>query len=431
MIEPKVVQLKCAIKNYAWGKVGKSSKVAQLASGTNSSLTASEDVAYAELWMGTHPKGPSIHMGRNIPLSDWLTTYPEFLGDKMRKAFPGKGELPFLFKVLSVGQSLSIQAHPDKNLAERLHREKPDLYPDSNHKPEIAIALTSFDALCGFRPYNEIAEFLTYIPELETVVGRENSEAFKAVASEVPVSMTALADALQRCFTALMTCDVTALHVQLKNLMQRANKENPYQSGRLQSDLLVKLHSQFPGDVGCFVIYFLNRITLQPGEAIFLEAGLPHAYLYGDCIECMACSDNVVRAGLTPKFKDIPLLCSMLKYECKASTKYLFPGVKDPEDSLRVIFNPPVPEFTVDKIKVPAHARFYTLKSLDSGSILIFIEGGGTVDIASLENPLDVCSGLVIFIAAFNEVNINTYPRGIGGPASPKDLVMYRAYCTL
>lgn len=80
---------------------------------------------------------------------------------------------------------------------------------------------------------------------------------------------------------------------------------------------------------------------------------------------------------------------------------------------------------------MPAHARFYTLKSLDSGSILIFIEGGGTVDIASLENPLDVCSGLVIFIAAFNEVNINTYPRGIGGPASPKDLVMYRAYCTL
>ena len=64
--------------------------------------------------MGTHPKGPSIHMGRNIPLSDWLTTYPEFLGEKMRKAFPGKGELPFLFKVLSVGQSLSIQAHPDK-----------------------------------------------------------------------------------------------------------------------------------------------------------------------------------------------------------------------------------------------------------------------------------------------------------------------------
>ena len=67
-----------------------------------------------QLWMGTHPKGPSVHAGKNIPLKDWLTTYPEFLGEKIRNTFPEKGELPFLFKVLSVGQSLSIQAHPDK-----------------------------------------------------------------------------------------------------------------------------------------------------------------------------------------------------------------------------------------------------------------------------------------------------------------------------
>ena len=71
-----------------------------------------------------------------------------------------------------------------------------------------------------------------------------------------------------------------------------------------------------------------------------------------DCVECMACSDNVVRAGLTPKFKDIPLLCSMLNYDSKPGTKHLFPGSKDPEDVMRVTFNPPVAEFTVDKIKV-------------------------------------------------------------------------------
>lgn len=430
MIEPKIIQLQCAIQTYVWGKVGRKSKVAQLAKGCDPTFSINEDLTYAELWMGTHPKAPSIHKARNIPLSKWLNTYPEFLGEKIRKKFPGEGELPFLFKVLSVGQSLSIQAHPDKELAERLHKEKPDLYPDSNHKPEIAIALTSFEALCGFRPYNEIVESLTHIPELQAVVGSDKVERFKEAATEAPSSANLMAVNLQMVFTALMTCDVTALHIQLKNLVQRASKE-PRQTGRLQADLLLRLHTQFPGDVGCFVIYFLNHIMLQPGEAIFLNAGLPHAYLSGDCIECMACSDNVVRAGLTPKFKDIPLLCSMLKYECKTSRSLLFPGVKDPEDSMRVTFNPPVPEFTVDRIKVPGSARFYTLKALDSGSILIFMEGNGTLDVPALETKCDIWTGLVIYISAFNEVNMSTYPRKVGASAAPKDLVMFRAYCTL
>merc|ERR1712072_492467 len=83
--------------------------------------------------------------------------------------------------------------------------------------------------------------------------------------------------------------------------------------------LIMRLHTQYPGDIGCFCPFFLNHITLQPGEAIFLAANEPHAYLSGDLAECMACSDNVIRSGLTPKFKDVELLCECLTYHTGAA----------------------------------------------------------------------------------------------------------------
>jgi len=87
-------------------------------------------------------------------------------------------------------------------------------------------------------------------------------------------------------------------------------------------ELLLRLNSQFPGDVGCFCVFFLNYLTLEPGQAIFLAANMPHAYLSGDCVECMATSDNVVRAGLTPKYRDVNLLINMLTYESGPARYY-------------------------------------------------------------------------------------------------------------
>ena len=89
-------------------------------------------------------------------------------------------------------------------------------------------------------------------------------------------------------------------------------------------ELFLRLWEQYPGDVGCFVIYFVNHVRLEPGEAMFLGPNLIHAYLSGDCVECMACSDNVVRAGLTPKLIDVPTLCSMLEYKCLEAADVLF-----------------------------------------------------------------------------------------------------------
>merc|ERR1719330_954776 len=110
--------------------------------------------------MGDHPSGPSSvqspHPGGGHSLIRALTRTPSLLGVKLA----GDAKLPFLLKVLSINKALSIQSHPDRALAERLHRERPDVYKDPNHKPEIAIALTNFEALCGFRPLAEILELV-------------------------------------------------------------------------------------------------------------------------------------------------------------------------------------------------------------------------------------------------------------------------------
>eukprot|EP01084_Bolivina_argentea_P239330 402287_1 len=133
-----LVQLSCTAQNYAWGKPAKTSKVAQLLS-----KETDGDKPYAELWMGTHKKGPSS------VILDSKSNKTQLLSD-----FLG-AELPYLYKVLSVARSLSIQAHPNKELAEKLHKDRPNVYKDDNHKPEMAVALTPFEAMCGFRPSSQ------------------------------------------------------------------------------------------------------------------------------------------------------------------------------------------------------------------------------------------------------------------------------------
>ncbi len=69
-----------------------------------------------------------------------------------------------------------------------------------------------------------------------------------------------------------------------------------------------------PQDVGVLSVFFLNLVTLAPGQAMYLPANEPHAYVSGELVEAMATSDNVVRAGLTPKLRDTEVLCSSLTY---------------------------------------------------------------------------------------------------------------------
>jgi len=149
------MELKPAIQKYHWGRKGTSSSVAKLA--FSNGIQISEDENYAELWMGTHPNGPSYVKSTLKPLSQFIEESSPVLGAKILENFGPK--LPFLLKVLSVGKALSIQAHPNKQLAKELHANRPDLYKDDNHKPEMAIALTEFEMLCGFRRISEILQF--------------------------------------------------------------------------------------------------------------------------------------------------------------------------------------------------------------------------------------------------------------------------------
>jgi len=140
-------------------------------------------------------------------------------------------------------------------------------------------------------------------------------------------------------------------------------------------ELAARLHEQYPGDVGVFCAYMLNYMVLEPGEALFLAANEPHAYIAGDCVECMATSDNVIRAGLTPKFKDVKVLCSSLTYNDGP------PHVVAPEpiaDSV-LRYVTPVPEFLVDRALVPP-GEVATLPASPFVSIIVVLEGSGILE---------------------------------------------------
>jgi len=417
------MELKCAVQPYAWGKLGSKSQVAKFAPKACADFTLDESSPYAELWMGVHPNGMSNVALSKESLADYIRAHPESLGAKVAEQF--KCELPFLFKILSVNKALSIQAHPAKQHAESLHASRPEVYKDPNHKPEIAIALTDFQGLCGFRPLAEIQNFLRKLPELESLVGSGPTQAL------LNVNVDDYAAELKAVFKVLMESDKQAIAKQLEFLATRMEKGGV---ADLQPELFAKVNGEFPGDVGCFVIYFLNHLKLSPGEAMYLGPNVPHAYLSGDCVECMANSDNVVRAGLTPKLIDTDTLVNMLQYKCGPADERKFAGQTE-EGSGITDFNPPVPDFAVKRIEIEGSADCFTVPVADSASILIVTTGGGKY-LASNQvtkeggftvvEPYasdDIGEGSVLFLPA-NKI-IELFPENCDS------LVLHQAYCPL
>lgn len=413
---PTVFELRCEVQQYAWGKLGLDSEVARLSQESNPDFKVSPTEPYAELWMGAHPKAPSrIPSLGGRSLLEYVKANSQVLGDKVVERF--NGELPYLFKVLSVNKSLSIQAHPNKTHAEKLYAERPDIYKDPNHKPEMAIALTPFEGLCGFRPINEIKNFLENVLEFRAVIGERAAGQLLACSG----NSEGTSAALKSCFENVMKCDAITREKNLSVLISRVEKmgKDNKEFNDTLGELLLRLHSQFPGDVGCFVIYFLNQIKLLPGEAMYLGANEPHAYLDGNCIECMACSDNVVRAGLTPKLIDIPTLCEMLNYTPATAESKKFSAVQDKKDSYLTTYNPPVDDFAVERVCVPKNISTYSFVAKQSASILLFIEGRG-----SSINPggFEIKPGMVLFLSANSSLDIKIEGTG---------LLAFRSLCIL
>ena len=282
-----------------------------------------------------------------------------------------------------------VQAHPDKALAEKLHAERPDVYKDPNHKPEMAIALTPFEAMCGFRHVDEILGFISTVPELRAILvsGEAAIESLQTAAQSGEAK--AVSTALQQVFRIYANADKQLVAAQVDALVARVTaaacsssvidvgtEADP--SGKMLAEsLAVRLANQFPSDIGVFAPFILNFMRLKPGDAIFLAANEPHAYVSGDCFEVMANSNNVVRMGCTPKLRDVPVLTEMLTFSSGLPT--VLSG-EPSNESVRIYkpTDPAVTEFQVERVEVASGVKCkLTLPS--TPAIIIVLKGDVTL----------------------------------------------------
>lgn len=422
----KLFRLIAAYQQYDWGKIGSKSAVAQYASLSDPSIKIEENKPYAELWMGTHLKAPSKNADTNELLNDIIASHPEeTLGNDIINKFKAKNELPFLFKVLSIEKVLSIQAHPDKALGKILHAQDPKNYPDANHKPEMAIAVTDFEGFCGFKPLAEIADELKRIPELRNIVGDETANHFinnfkenVTIDSEDDKANRKL---LQSVFSKVMNAPEDEIVKNARDLIKRAH-DHPSDFNKADlPDLLIRLNKQFPDDIGLFCGgLLLNHCRLKAGEGLFLRAKDPHAYISGDIIECMAASDNVVRAGFTPKFKDVKNLVEMLTYNYGTVDGQKMVAEKFPRSTGNgesALYNPPIEEFAVLETTFKSSTGKRHFEGVDGPSVIIITKGNGTISTEGVK--LDAKDGFVFFVAANTEIDLET---------TDKNFTSYRAF---
>jgi mannose-6-phosphate isomerase len=391
--------------------------------------------------MGTHPSNPSKDVTTKRTLLDLMQDNQALLSTEISERFGRK--LPFLFKVLSIGKALSIQAHPNKQLAELLHKKDSKNYPDDNHKPEMTIAITAFDGLCGFRPLAEISHFFSTVPSLKKLVGESEVEAYQSAIKDRETSEKKEDEeknkrALQKVFGSLMTAKKEDVEQAAEDLIASAKQEGenfaggggPSNDGKELADLVIRLDKQFPGDIGLFVLFFLNYVKLEIGEAMFLKADDIHAYLSGDIIECMAASDNVVRAGFTPKFKDVDNLVSMLTYSYAPISEQKMVPVDYPyvtlnrtaysSGSVATLYDPPIDEFSVVKTDLKKAGAKATFEQIAGPSIFICTTGSGKISVGPKIEQVE--AGYVYFVGATAEVVLES---------ESEDFTTFKAFCEL
>lgn len=452
-----LIRLQCGVNSYDWGKKGSDSAAAKFAAATPApAFTIKDDQPYAEvgvsvpegntltdsrqLWMGTHPSNPSKDLQTGRTLLD-LVQDNEALLSSAAIARYGK-KLPFLFKILSISRALSIQAHPNKTLAEQLHARDPKNYPDDNHKPEMAIAITDFEGLCGFRPPTEIAHFLESLRALRNFVGPDTADAFihtvRSHQDDSDAAKTEIKAALKSLFGALMSQPQSALETGTTALLDEvaedpdsfAGRGAGPNTGKQLADLVTRLHGQFGADYGLFVLFLCNFVTMAPGEALFLKADDIHAYISGDIVECMAASDNVVRAGFTPKFKDVDTLVDLLTYNYAPIDEQKMDPVFYPYATLNrpaysasseaMLYDPPIDEFSVVRTVLKGAGGKATFEPLNGPSIIICTAGTGKISVGPTVQ--DIKEGYVFFVGATAEVQLEVAGAG-------EEMVTFKAFC--
>ncbi|KAG5519691.1 hypothetical protein PMAC_001847 [Pneumocystis sp. 'macacae'] len=274
---------------------------------------------------------------------------------------------------------------------------------------------------------NEIVSFVMSVPGLRRLLGdaadvfiheQMRLKEYKQMHYDYAESLQSR-KALQALLRTLLTQSAEHVETCSKQLLldiheKMQDAENIYKD---VYEVVLRLNDQFPGDIGIFCAFLLNHVRLMPGEGIFLEANTPHAYLCGgkkkrknavinkriEAIECMSSSDNVVRAGLTSKFKDIETLVSMLTYKCASASEQKIRSISFDRtigDGEVHFFKPPINEFSVLQIYLKKD-HIQKVEGLKGPSIMICTQGNGIVAVE--EKQHFVRAGLVFFVGAFLE----------------------------
>jgi mannose-6-phosphate isomerase len=339
----------------------------------------------AEMWMGAHPGAPS-RTARG-PLDEVIGEDPE---KELGRAAVAKfgPRLPFLLKILAAGAPLSLQVHPNLEQAKEGYEDEERRgipitashrnYKDANHKPELICALTEFDGLCGFRSPDETAELLAGldVDSLKPYVDLLHAHPEDAALREV--------------LTAVLSADPDDMaHTVTETAAACARLGGAYAP-------YADIAHHYPGDPGVIAAMLLNYVQLQPGEALFLGAGVPHAYLNGLGVEIMANSDNVLRCGLTPKHVDVPELLRIVRFEASD------PGVLRPEASPdgEEVYATPIDEFRLSRYTLAEGAAPHDL-TRDTPQILLCTAGSVRAD----GNPL--APGESVFVPAGEKAEVS------------------------
>jgi mannose-6-phosphate isomerase len=383
--------LRGALRTYAWG-----SRTA-IAEFTGRPVPAAHPEA--ELWFGAHPGDPAwlkTAQGETS-LLEVLVADPEGqLGAASRARFGDV--LPFLVKVLAADEPLSLQAHPsaDQAVEGYLREERMGIpvsspvrnYRDTSHKPELLVALQSFEALAGFRQASRTTELLRAlaVSDLDPFIDLLNDQSD--------------ADGLRALFTTWITAPQPDIDVLVPAVLEGAIQYVSSGATEFQSEAktVLELGERYPGDAGVLAALLLNRISLAPGEAIFLPAGNLHAYLRGVGVEVMANSDNVLRGGLTPKHVDVPELLRVLDFTPTTEERL---RAQTRREGPELIYETPTDEFAVALLTLEGD---YLGHEVDAPSrhegpqILLCTEGATTVHGKSKSLTLE--RGMAAWVAA-------------------------------
>ena len=385
----KIFPLEGVVQHYSWG--GTAFIPALLGKENNPGKP------YAEYWMGAHIKAPALvrQKHRAVALDKLVKEQPSnVLGNSIAQNFGG---LPYLLKVLDVKDMLSIQVHPDKQRAkaafEAENREGIPVdaaqrnYKDANHKPELMAALSEFWLLHGFKPEPELKRVLNSVPELQYLVSIFDKGGYKDL------------------YRHVMEIGQERVNKELKPLLNRIiplykkdklsrNSEDFWAARAAQ---LYTINDNI--DRGLYSIYFFNIVHLKPGEAVFQDAGVPHAYLEGQNMEIMANSDNVLRGGLTVKHIDVAELMKHVKFEATE------PNIIHPEkrtSGAEEVYITPAADFQLSRIQLTPHQSVI----IESTSPDIYFVYDGKIEAYEGEERIACRKGGAFFAIAGSKVQL-------------------------